>query len=472
MLAIDVKLVQVEYVIKNKEKQYMKYLIDGITKSVLALANQWRYLKKGDEYRVYDPVWTNIDGDDLAHQSAFYTDYELKATWEKEYEEDSRRFKITTNFEESLDWCDCYVSFRSFTYELNNSRNLTQSSEDADNLLDRLHKAMNLNKKVYLGNMFSQEFEEIVKTYPNCINKLITKEDLNNFKDYSYFYKSVAPIQFYTTMIVGTNSASGKFSCAMKVKKHYEDLGERVVLIHTEETYPFLDDQDGTIRGFCRNFSEMTTDEDFQYFQCFVVSILEEKHPDRIIFVTQSGFGVDGIVSSYQDTNNGRKMKGLWDIFIERSFGLNEVVVSTNYDTLNVAQKIINYYKIVNQAGQNTILKFVYINPIRFGSQTWKIEKKEDTSKYFTVAFRADCYQLLQSIKGFMIENPDLDINIDYGDLREKLTEFKNSEIFNQQVILLRLAKDIEELKKLNLSESFVNQVNDMLDNFEIKLKN
>lgn len=68
----------------------MKYLIDGVTKSVLSLANQWKYLKDEDEYRVYDPNYTNINGDDLAYQSNFYIDYELKAVWKKEYEEDSR----------------------------------------------------------------------------------------------------------------------------------------------------------------------------------------------------------------------------------------------------------------------------------------------------------------------------------------------------------------------------------------------
>lgn len=449
----------------------MKYLIDGVVKSVLSLANQWKYLKKGDEYRVYDPNWTNIDGDDLTHQSAFYTDYELKAVWEKEYEEDSRRFKVTTDFDEALGWCDCYVTFRSLTYELNNTRNLTQSSNEGEALLTRLHKVMSLNKKVYLGNMFSKEFEEVVENYPHCINKLITKKDLESLKDYSYFYESSAPIPFYTTMIIGTGSASGKFSCAMKVKEHYEALGERVVLIHTEETYPFLDDQNGTIKGFCRNFSELTTDEDFRYFQALMVQTLEEKHPDRIIFVTQSGFGIDGIVSSYQDTKTGRKMKGLWDAFITRSFGLNEVVISTNYDNLNVAQKIINYYKINNYAEQNSVLKLVYVNPIRSGSEIWTINKKDDNSKFFKVAFRADCGQILESLKGFMLDNPDLDIKINYGDLKDKLLEFKNSEIFNQLVVVNKLSKYLIDLDNVNCSKDFIEMIRDKLIEFEEKSK-
>lgn len=443
----------------------MKYLIDGVTKSVLSLANQWKYLKDEDEYRVYDPNYTNINGDDLAYQSNFYIDYELKAVWKKEYEEDSRRFKVTTDFDTTLEWCDCYITFRSLTYELNNTLNLTKSSEEADDLLKRLHKAISLNKKVYLGNMFSKEFEEIVETYPNCINKLITKKDLENLKDYSYFYESSAPIPFYTTMIIGTGSASGKFSCAMKVKEHYESLGERVVLVHTEETYPFLDEQDGMIRGFCRNFSELNTDEDFKYFQAMIAQILDEKHPDRIVFVTQSGFGVDGIVSSYQDTKTGRKMKGLWDSFITRSFGLNEVVVATNYDNLGIAQKIIDYYKIINKASENSMLNLMYVSPIQSGSHLDKINKGE--GKFFKVAFRADCEQILESLKGFMLDNPDLDIKIDYGDLKDKLSEFRNSETFNQLVAVNKLSKYLTDLDNVNCSKDFIEMLKNKLTEFE-----
>ncbi|UKI53220.1 MAG: hypothetical protein L6V86_09035 [Treponema sp.] len=135
----------------------------------------------------------------------------------------------------------------------------------------------------------------------------------------------------------------------MKAKKHYEDLGEKVILIHTEETYPFLDDQNGTVYGFCRNFSDLTTDEDFTYLQSLVAKIYNEQRPDRIIFVTQSGFGIDGVISSYQDSDNGYKMKGLWDVFITRSFGLDEVIVSANCNRLDLARRLVEYYNIKTQ---------------------------------------------------------------------------------------------------------------------------
>ena len=43
----------------------MKYLIDGVNKSVLSLANQYKNLRIDHEYKVYDTTYTNIEGLDL-----------------------------------------------------------------------------------------------------------------------------------------------------------------------------------------------------------------------------------------------------------------------------------------------------------------------------------------------------------------------------------------------------------------------
>ena len=248
----------------------MKYLIDGVNKSVLSLANQYKNLRIDDEYKVYDTTFSNIEGLDLYE----INDYVLNENGEKIYNEndfDTRRMKITVDFDSALEWCDCYVSFRSIPYELTINADTSETIESINKLLERIEKAKSLNKKIYLGNMFSDEFTDVIKNYPNCINKIITKTDLENIKDYRYFFMGTSVYTgFVTTMIVGTNSSSGKFSCALNVKKYYEEKGEKVILIHTEETYPFLDDQDGTIYGFCRNFSELSTDEDFMYLQSMI----------------------------------------------------------------------------------------------------------------------------------------------------------------------------------------------------------
>lgn len=431
----------------------MKYLIDGITKSVLSLANQYKYLKADDEYKVYDDTFSNIENLDLAQINNFYTDENGERAELEQPDNDSRRMKITDDFESALEWCDCYVTFRSIPYELTNNNNLGLAEKQLNSLLQRIQKAQGLGKKIYLGNRFSKEFEKITLEYENCINPHITKDDLEEIKDYSFFHTGTYPFAgFSTTMIVGTNSSSGKFSCALKAKKYYEDLGEKVILIHTEETYPFLDDQDGTIYGFCRNFSELTTDEDLMYLQSLVAKIYNEQRPERIIFVTQAGFGLDGVINSYQDTDNGRKMKGLWDVFITRSFGVNQVIVSTNCNRLEIAKKLIEYFRI-----QNSIVDvpLVFVNPRKFSEDETIIYTTDDKSKFFKSVPKCNCEELRLSLNGFAIEYPDIEIKCDYNGLTEKIKDFKSTDDFRYCCAGFYASKILGGLKQCLTEENF-----------------
>ncbi len=406
----------------------MKYLIDGVTKSVLSLANQYKNLRQEDEYKVFDDTFSNIENLDLAQINNFYIDENGERIELDQADNDSRRMKMTNDFDSALEWCDCYVTFRSIPYELTNINDLGLAEEQLDSLLERIQKAQNLGKKIYLGNRFSSEFAKITTNYEKCINPHITKKELNEIKDYSFFHAGTFPFAgFNTTMIVGTNSSSGKFSCALKAKKYYEDLGEKVVLIHTEETYPFLDDQGGTIYGFCRNFSDLTTDEDLMYFQSLVAKIYNEQRPERIIFVTQAGFGIDGIINSYQDTDNGRKMKGLWDVFITRSFGVNQVIISANCNRLEIVKKLIEYFRI-----QNSIVDvpLIFINPREYSKEDTIIYTKDDKSEFFKTVPKCSNKELELSLNGIALEYPEIDIQCDYNNLTEKIKEFKNNDDF------------------------------------------
>ena len=431
----------------------MKYLIDGVTKSVLSLANQYKYLKTGDEYKVFDDTFSNIENLDLVQMNNFFINENGKRIEIEQIDNDSRRMKITNDFESALEWCDCYVTFRSIPYELTISANTTEVTEQINSLLERIKKAQDANKKIFLGNRFSKEFEEIANTYSNCINPHITQEDLDEIKDYSFMFKGTsAYLGFNTTMIIGTNSSSGKFSCALKVKKYYEDLGEKVVLIHTEETYPFLDNQNGTIYGFCRNFSDLTTDKDFTYLQSFIAKIYNEQRPERIIFVTQSGFGIDGIINSYQDSENGCKMKGLWDTFITRSFGLNEIVVSANCNRLDIAKRIIEYFGVQNSSVTTTLL---YVNPRYYGVADSIEYTTEDKSQFYKINPKCTNKELELSLNGFSAEYPNIEIKCDYNGLTEKVKAFKQTDDFRYCCAGFYAAKILNGLKQRLTEEGF-----------------
>lgn len=431
----------------------MKYLIDGVTKSVLSLANQYKYLKNGDEYKVFDDTFSNIENLDLVQINNFYIDENGERVEFEQTDNDNRRMKITNDFESALAWCDCYVTFRSIPYELTISANTTEVSEQINALLERIKKAQEANKKIFLGNRFSKEFEEIADNYAGCINPHITEKDLDEIKDYSFMYKGTsAYLGFNTTMILGTNSSSGKFSCALKVKKYYEDLGEKVILVHTEETYPFLDDQNGTICGFCRNFSDLTTDKDFMYLQSFIAKIYNEQRPERIIFVTQSGFGIDGIINSYQDSENGCKMKGLWDAFITRSFGLNEIVVSANCNRLDIAKRIIEYFDVQNSSVTTTLL---YVNPRQYGVADFIEYTTEDKSQFYKINPKCTAKELELSLNAFAAEYPNIEIKCGYNGLTEKVIAFKQTDDFRYCCAGLYAAKILNGLKQRLTEEGF-----------------
>lgn len=433
----------------------MKYLIDGVTKTVLALANKYQSLKVEDEYKVYDDTFSNIEGLDLVQINNFYINENGEKIENEQKDNDSRRMTITNDFDTALEWCDCYVCFRSIPFELTVIQDLDVAYANIDALLERIEKAKALNKKIYLGNRFSKEFEDIANTYENYISPHITKADLEEIQEYAHCFQGTYPcMNFMTSMIVGTNSASGKFTCALKVKKYYEEKGEKVVLIHTEESYPFLDDQNGTIIGFCRNFSDLTTDEDFIYFQSLVAKVYNEQRPDRIVFVTQSGFGIDGVIHSYQDANNGYKMKGLWDVFITRSFGLNEIIVSANCDKIELAKRIIDYFQTRNVG---VITKLVYVNPIKLGLQDI-IYTKEDKSEFYKCDTKCNSKELELALNGFALEYPDLEINCDYAGLSEKINQLKESNNFNVLCSSLYCAKILTGIKR-KLSDTFTENI-------------
>lgn len=433
----------------------MKYLIDGYKKQVGSLANQYKNLRVGDEFRIFDTDYCNIDGFDFLETSRIVRNGDGLKNVNVD-DKDARRFKFTTDFETALDWCDCYCNFENIPYFLFNEGNTTNAEKRVNEMLLHIEMAKEKNKKIYLGNRFSDEFNDVVKNYPNCINKIITKDDLNAILDYgSLFETDLNNVFFNVTMIVGTGSSSGKFSCALQVKKHYEDAGEKVVLIHTEETFPFLDDQNGTIKGFCRNFSDLSTDEDLVYFQCLISKIYSEQKPDRIIFVTQAGVGIHGVIGSYQNTPSGKKMKGVWDSFITQSFGLNTVIITGNYDNVQTIESLLRYYNI-----KKAFIDGIFISPISFGEQ--RIKRNVDDEHYYTIMDRGDSFSVQMMAQGLALRYPNVSIYCNYDDISDKVLDFKKSDNFLPAVASLYAQDIIDTLFFMLEKEHFPNLMNEL----------
>lgn len=411
----------------------MKYLIDLTDKQVGSLARQYKNLKKEDEYLLYDPMECNIEGKDFVNT----TNYLLKdgeIVLQDTDDNDSRRTKFTVDFDKALEWCDCYVTFMSIPFILGNWGDIKAAEEKINTVLARIEKAKQAGKKIYLGNAFSEEFDDIARNYKNSLNKFITKNDLEELSEYDGQFQAGFLAETKITMVVGTNSACGKFSSALKVKKYYEEeLGEKVCIVNTEETYPFLDNSSGELYGFCRNFSDLTTDEDLQYLQCLVAKIISEQNPDRIIFVTQAGIGTGGILANYPMTKSGRKMKGVWDILIERAFGLTSVVVCGNWNCIAQIERTISYFNI-----KGADIDGIYVSPVTFRGSYTKIFEPEGQDEYFYLSnVKGDVNQILPALNGLALKHPNIRICCDYGNLTEEVEKFKQSDSFTEQAASL-----------------------------------
>lgn len=416
----------------------MKYLIDLTDKQVGSLARQYKNLKKDDEYLLYDPMECNIEGKDFVNT----TNYLLKdgeIVLQDTDDNDSRRTKFTVDFDKALEWCDCYVTFMSIPFILGNWGDIKAAEEKINTVLARIEKAKQAGKKIYLGNAFSEEFDDIARNYKNSLNKFITKNDLEELSEYDGQFQAGFLAETKITMVVGTNSACGKFSSALKVKKYYEEeLGEKVCIVNTEETYPFLDNSSGELYGFCRNFSDLTTDEDLQYLQCLVAKIISEQNPDRIIFVTQAGIGTGGILANYPMTKSGRKMKGVWDILIERAFGLTSVVVCGNWNCIAQIERTISYFNI-----KGADIDGIYVSPVTFRGSYTKIFEPEGQDEYFYLSnVKGDVNQILPALNGLALKHPNIRICCDYGNLTEEVEKFKQSDSFAEQAASL-FASDV-----------------------------
>lgn len=427
----------------------MKYLIDTVEKQVGSLARQYKNLKADDEYLIYDPDYCNIDEKDFLETSENFFDDGQITSMKTENDGDTRRMRFTTNFEAALEWCDCYITFFSIPFILGTWGDIKEAQNRIDKVLSRIKMAEELDKKIYLGNVFSEEFEEIAHNYKNSLNTFITEDSLESLSEYNGQFQAGYIGDTKITMVVGTNSSCGKFSSALKVKKYFEDKGEKVVLIHTEEAYPFLDDQKGTIYGFCRNFSELTTDQDLEYLQCLVIKIISEQHPDRIIFVTQAGIGINGVLANSPMTKNGKKMKGVWDILIARSFGLHSVVICSHWDTIPLLEKLIYYYNI-----RSAEIDAVFISPVSFGSSLPRVfEPENQTELFYKTNLKGDANEIEAVCKGLAINHPNIPVICNYCEITEKVNEFKKGKTFKEDVIN-KFKTDIETMvEDFNLSD-------------------
>lgn len=422
----------------------MRYLFDCLTKNTLTLAKLYKYTKEDDEFLLYDPESIPVENFDVAllsnvecktiddTQGFIETEISVKDFAEEDVKEidgvltyikeitDTRKMKSTLDFEKALEWCDVYVCMEHIEEKLNAGLDKEKETEELQKLFDRINLVMEKEKPIYLGNFFNNQFKAIANEYEHCINSFITKTDLEEIRKYkSTFFADYGNDTTQITMVVGVSGSSGKMSNAFKVKESYEATGEKVAMIVTEEIYPFFDTEKHLIYPFLRNFSKLTLDEEVEYLQCLIEKVIEEQRPNRIIIISQGGFGFPMTIKNY--TVDEDKSKGVMSNIFLSAVGCNTIAVCGSWKHLPKIERLIHFIHL-----QGTKIDGVFISPLNMTPST--IQNINGVKLRLNSV--GEDSSIISNLMGFILEYPDVPLFCNYMDVQEKIEGYIQSDEF------------------------------------------
>lgn len=450
-----------EFVIRRNEK--LKYLFDCLTKNTQTLAKLWQYTREGDEFLVYDPLAIPVEGFDVAllanieatrlegveELSLSIKDFDPNDIDENNVYtkaiDDPRKMRSTLDFEKALEWCDVYVCMEHIEERLRLALDKEKEIGILQELLDRINRAMELNKPIFLGNYFNTEYRKIAEEYPNCLNKFITTEDLEEIKQYkASYFSDGGSSTVKLTMVVGTSGMCGKMSNTMKLQKDFEKCGERVAVIVTEEIYHFLDSEKYLLYPFCRNFSLLTLDEESEYLRCLIEKIIEDVRPNRILITSQGGFGFPGTIHDYE--HDEVKSKGVLSNLYLSTIGSYTAAICSSWKHLIDLEKLISFMRL-----QGVGIDGIFISPLNLDPSK-ELQVKEGLN--FKVRPVVDGESLLSNLLGFVLNHPEYPYFCDYMGVQEKLEAALHDEKF-VDVYKSYLAHNLVQRLKV-VSENFL----------------
>lgn len=470
----------------------MKYLFDTLTKNTLTLAKLYKYTKEGDEFRLYDPEAVQIEGFDVQLLSNIeckmidysdpfnmkcevkilnYDENDVKVinripTYTKEID-DSRKMLSTLDFDKALEWCDVYVTLVNPEGELNTATNVELKTKELQELFDRINKALEKEKKIYLGTNANSEFKKIINDYEGCINERITKENLDDILKYKgTYFLDKSLYREKITFLIGTSSMSGKMSNLFKAQKMYEDDNEKVALICTEEIYYFFDTKKYNIYSFCRNYSELTLDEEIMYLRCLIEKIINKCKPQRIVIASQGTFSYPQVITNYNYEDV--KPHGMLANLLLSCIGCDSVIISTSWKNLELTKRLIDFFN-----ASYIPIDCINISPLHLIQPTLQ--------SYGNYAFKMNSVledQTFQSyVLGFLIEYPYLKIKCDYMGTQEAIDKYIQSDEFFEMYKsywITKLASTIQMTNKnlyQTLNDSrFLSLIDDGLQEKQIEL--
>lgn len=434
----------------------MKYLFDTLTKNGLTLAKLYKYIKEGDEFKVYDPEVVPVEGFDVRLLGCLEKATEsspliIPGVTESDFQkvdgvmtyvktiDDSRQMLSTLDFDKALDWCDEYVCMVNTGEVLLSTPDSEKAYAKIQAVFDRMMKTMEKGKKVYLGNLENSEYQKIAKEYENFDkSSILDEESFNEIKQYKdgYFLDSENAIND-VTLVIGTSSASGKMSSCFKMKESYEKTNQDVCMILTEEIAPFLDQEKYKIYPFMQTNSTLTFEEECEYLRCLIGKIRGADHPHHIMIVSQGAFSI------FDGAGSTRKPLGVISNLLWSNIGCESVVINSSYRYMSRVEELIRFCRLthtnidmVNVSPLEAVKSNIFYKDLKIGDVTFKVNDITDAES------------LLPQLVGFMAEWPEVPLTCDYMGITDKLNEYMKTDEFLSIYKSMQAFKMIQKLQE------------------------
>ena len=358
----------------------MKLFIDGYLKEVFSLAANIKFCKNL-QIKVYTPK-IEIEGMDLyLLQNLIKTEdgkthipnINLKTDFEKignmvRYKVDPVEFNnnswivSTTDPEEALNWCDCYANFNVIGWELLNARDYNSTAAYLTETMNRLNRAKELGKKIYLPCDYKPYDAEA--NYDNMFNVKLDTDRLNHMKDLANDIINCQSSETDVKLVVGTTSASGKFSACLRMKEFYEThYNERTGIIFTENICDLLNSDyiennkldESLIINASKEWCSLSLDDYILYIQ-YAVAYLEARGCKHILLQGQGTYGLFPLNRYY--IFDKKPLNVIYTI-LEHAIGCKTVAIATN---VNEDHRLFNYFTYFRQ--NNLKITDVYLGSL------------------------------------------------------------------------------------------------------------
>lgn len=416
----------------------MKYLFDTLTKNTLTLARMYRYTREGDEFRVYDPAAVPVDHFDVELLSHLENENDIVIVPNLNANDiqnidnvmsytgeinDSRKMLSVLDFNAALEWCDEYVCMVDVDEYMLTAGDAAAAQQTMQELFNRITAAMNAGKKIYLGNLENSEFRKVAEQYQNYDKQChITAEKMNELKAKTKGeFLDPANNNVYVTLMISTSGSAGKMSSCMQLQNSYEKAnGEKVCIIMTEEICPFLDTEKHNIVPFIRNLSDLSFDEECSYLRYLISNVIAEKHPNRIIIVSQGSFSFfEGSMATQKPLviNNM-----LWSIIT-----CNSVAICASWKDLPRVEELIRLARL-----SYTAIDAVFISPLNMYSYSSFTNTINVNGASFKVNSVGEVNEITSSLVGFMLQYPEAPLICGYMNITNKLNEYVKTDEFFQ----------------------------------------